>query len=228
MEKFIRRDIDLQITDEALLKRLRMAEDPEVEDCLKVIGMLKDALACAKPKFVYGLAAIEEKGENYVVVAGRRILSPLVRKNLDKVNRIFPYVATCGVEVELWSRQFTDMLEHFWADEIKLMMLENCFMVLNQTVKDKYFASSDMSRMNPGSLPAWPITAQAVLFDILGNPQEDVGVSLTDSCLMIPSKSISGFFFSSESHFENCGLCPRMDCPNRKAIYQPSGGTIPT
>lgn len=228
MDKIIERNIDLPITDEALLKRLRMIEDPEDDDCLKAIGMLKEALACAKPKFVYGLAAIEEKGDDFIVVEGRRIISPLVRRNLDKIHRIFPYVATCGVEVELWSRQFTDMLEHFWADEIKLMILEQCFMVMNQTIKDKYFANSDMSRMNPGSLPAWPITAQAVLFDIIGNPQADVGVSLTSSCLMIPSKSTSGFFFSSDSHFENCALCPRLDCPNRKAIYQPSAGTIPT
>lgn len=228
MDTFIEQDIDLLITDDALLQRLNLLDDADEEDCRKAIGMLQEALACARPKYIYALAAIEEKGEDYVVVEGHRIASRLVRKNLDQTHRIFPFVATCGTEIEQWSHQFTDMLEHFWADEIKLMVLEQCFMHMNKTIKDKYFVQGDMSHMNPGSLPAWPITAQAALFALLGNPQRDIGVTLTNSSLMVPSKSTSGFFFASSSHFENCGLCPRKNCPNRRKTYQPEAGIIPT
>ena len=77
-----------------------------------------------------------------------------------------------------------------------------------------------MSKMNPGSLKEWPLVSQKVLFNIIGNVFEDVGVSLTDSCLMLPSKSVSGFFFSSKEFYENCQLCPIINCPSRRAEYR--------
>lgn len=221
MDKFIVKNLDIRITDEEMLKKLRIADDPEDEDCRKAVKMLKEALACAKPKYACTLAAIEEKGNDHVVVEGRRIASPLVRQNLDKIHRILPYVATCGAEADLWSRQYSDMIEHFWADEIKNMILYKSIAVMRNAVKEKYYPGSDMSQMSPGSLPAWPVTEQAVLFDLLDGVNVEIGVSLTDSFLMIPSKSVSGFFFSSETHYENCRLCPMRNCPNRSAAYQP-------
>jgi hypothetical protein len=46
-----------------------------------------------------------------------------------------------------------------------------------------------------------------------------VGVRLTDSCLMMPTKSVSGIRFPTETSFESCQLCPRDDCPGRRAPY---------
>jgi len=39
----------------------------------------------------------------------------------------------------------------------------------------------------------------------------------------VPLKSGSGIWFPSESHYENCMLCPRTDCPNRRAPYDADG-----
>ena len=36
---------------------------------------------------------------------------------------------------------------------------------------------------------------------------------------MIPDKSSSGIYFESGKVYENCGLCPRLDCPNRRMPY---------
>ena len=46
-----------------------------------------------------------------------------------------------------------------------------------------------------------------------------IGVRLTDSFLMVPMKSISGILFPTEVRFESCQLCPRKDCPGRRAPY---------
>jgi len=216
MEKHIIQDIALSISEKELLRTLRIEADPNDEDYQTVTGMLHAALDCARPKFVYGLAAVTEKGDDYVVIEGRRIISPLVRRNLDQTHRIIPYIATCGVEAEEWSRQYTDMLEHFWADEIKKMILGRCIAAMRQTVQKKYFTGTDISQMNPGSLPEWPISEQANLFALIGDVEKDIGVTLTDSFLMLPSKSVSGFFFSSATHYENCRLCPMPNCPNRR------------
>jgi hypothetical protein len=36
---------------------------------------------------------------------------------------------------------------------------------------------------------------------------------------MLPTKSVSGIFFPTETSYENCQLCPRENCPNRRAEY---------
>lgn len=220
MEKYIVTDFAYSITDEALVKKLRLPDDPDDEDYQKATSMLKEAIEWARPKYVYGIAPINEKGDDYIVADGHRLASVLVRKNLAHTHRIVPYVATCGVEVDQWSRQFTDMLENYWADEIKNMILAKAVQAMRQTVRTKFFGTSDMSIMSPGSLAAWPVTEQKRLFDLIGNVKQDTGVELTDSFLMLPSKSVSGFFFSSETHYENCRLCPMPSCPNRSAKYE--------
>ena len=69
---------------------------------------------------------------------------------------------------------------------------------------------------NPaGFLCGW----ERQLFELLGNPKDTVGVRLTQSCLMVPNKSVSGIRFPIEESFETCQLCPREGCPGRKAPY---------
>jgi hypothetical protein len=219
MERFITAGFNISITKEELLETLKIVDDPKDENYKVVTEMLEEALNCANPKFVHCVASIEEKGEDYVIVEGHKLTSALVREKLDKVHRIIPFVATCGTEAETWSHRYTDMLEHYWADEIKKLILRKCSQFMKDTVRAQLFPIGYMSTMNPGSLPQWPITEQTTLFSLIGNVREDIGVNLTDTCLMIPSKSISGFFFSSETYYENCQLCPMLKCPNRRAEY---------
>ncbi len=42
---------------------------------------------------------------------------------------------------------------------------------------------------------------------------------MTDSCLMIPIKSVSGIFFPNADKFESCQLCEREHCQGRRAPY---------
>jgi hypothetical protein len=78
--------------------------------------------------------------------------------------------------------------------------------------------------MSPGSLEDWPISEQPKLFSLFGDTERSVGVKLTDSLLMIPRKSISGILFPSEEGFVSCRLCPRENCPSRKALYDREAG----
>ena len=87
-------------------------------------------------------------------------------------------------------------------------------------MKANYFAADkNISSLNPGSLKEWPITGQVPLFELLGGVTEDIGVVLSDSLLMSPVKSVSGIMFQSEEAYENCQLCPRENCPGRRAPY---------
>ena len=214
MERYIGQDFKYNITNQELSKHLRLDEDQKDEDYLKAVSMLGEAQACARPKFVYAVAAIDTRGSDYVNVEGHRFDSELVSRNLAKVHRIFPYIVTCGSEAE-----------QCWAEEIKILLMRKAMAELRSTIRKRHFpdvesVSSEMARMTPGSLPAWPLTQQRALFGLLGDLPAQIGVSLTDSCLMLPSKSGSGFFFTSDTDFVNCKLCPLFNCPNRSAEYQ--------
>lgn len=205
---------------EALLKAVRMGEDADPDDVKMLAHMREEVLAVARPKALFGIAQIEARDAESVTVDGVRFASALVSKNLENTSRIIPYVASCGTEAEDWSQNYQDdLLTQYWADAIKLQLLGLALESLKTEVAN-YFPGGKFSAMSPGSLPAWPLPQQRPLFALLGGVTPEIGVVLTDSCLLLPSKSVSGFFFSSESHYENCRYCPLVNCPNRRAPFE--------
>ncbi len=220
MNMVIRQDISWQVDKARLLRKLRLADDPADEDYQVFTKMLAEAQAIARPKFAFAVAAVTDKYATGVEVEGVRIDSELVRTNLAKTFRIIPYLATCGTELEQWSLQYDDFLENYWADELKNQALRQAIQTMRQTIKSSFFKGQDMSQMSPGSLAQWPISGQKELFTLMQEALPVLGIKLTESYLMLPAKSVSGFHFSSEHHFENCALCPMPACPERRALYK--------
>ncbi len=201
-----------------LLDRLRVPAGSRYEEQLS--GLAGEAQGVARPKALCRIAYIEAKGDDHVIVDGHTLTSRVLRVNLEKAQRVFAYVATCGVELEEWSRSIGDVLRRYWADTIKEMALRAAVRALNEELEDR-FRPGRTSSMSPGSLEDWPLEEQAVLFSILGNPEGAIGVRLSESLVMVPTKSVSGIRFPTEESFESCQLCPREGCPGRRAAYAP-------
>jgi len=158
-----------------------------------------------------------------VAQSGRaRFVSKVLRANLEEVERVFPYVATCGRELDSAPTSDGDVFRQFCWDAIKEMALHVALSHLVDHLKEVHELES-LSSMNPGSgdLEVWPIEQQKELFAFFGDVEDRIGVALTDSCLMIPNKSVSGLFFSSEHGFESCQLCHREDCQRRRSPFDP-------
>jgi hypothetical protein len=151
-----------------------------------------------------------------------RFASKVLRANLDDVERVFPYVATCGSELDTIPVAKDDLFAQFCRDTIKEMALHAAISHLVAHVKDSY-ALDKLVSMNPGSgdINVWPIEQQKNLFAFFGDVQESIGVILTDSCLMVPNKSVSGLLYPSEDGFQSCQLCHRQKCPNRRVPFDP-------
>jgi hypothetical protein len=98
------------------------------------------------------------------------------------------------------------------------MALGKAAQYLEQHLKRR-FGLTRLSSMSPGSLEDWPITQQKALFSLFGKTDKLISVKLTEHMLMIPRKSISGIYFPTRVSFLSCQLCPRKDCPSRKAPY---------
>jgi len=216
MQPIILNHIPFEVDTDRLMASLHVAADSAAAAELQVL--IQQAQAVARPKALYRVAYISAKSDDGVVVEGVRLSSRLLRVNLERAHRMFPYLATCGTELDGWSRSKEDVLHQYWAEEIKLMALGAAQRALNAHLM-AHHAPGKTSTMSPGRVPYWPLTQQRQLFELLGNPKDTVGVRLTQSCLMVPNKSVSGIRFPTEESFETCQLCPREGCPGRKAPY---------
>lgn len=216
MQSEVLNNLPFQIDLEQLAHQLRIKEGSNHLEKLRRLA--EQARAEGKPKAVYRMAYIEERTDDQVKINGVVLSSRVLRVNLDKAHRVFPYVATCGKELEDWSQGFTDLLEKYWADAIKEMAVKQTVRNLNGYLTE-HFQPGNLSRMNPGSLPDWPLSEQKPLFSILGEAVREIGVQLTDHFLMLPVKTVSGIWFPTEESFESCRLCPRDGCPGRRAAY---------
>ena len=202
-----------------LREKLGLGEDSdEAED---FIGLLNKALPLARPKAALGAAAIDSLDETgKVVIEGVEFHSSLLAKNLGGVHTAWPYLATCGRELYEFTQSIPDPFERFWLEEVMGQALAQVRAAMLKVLADEIYQGKTAA-MGPGSLEDWPISQQRPLFRLLGEAPEKLGVVLTDTLLMLPNKSVSGILFPNEHGYVNCRLCPRENCPNRKAEYEP-------
>lgn len=190
------------------------------DDARELGALLDTARRVARPKAVYRECFINAKGDQTVTLEGTTFTSRVLRSTLDKAERVFPFVATCGREMDGVALPEGDLLKGFWWDAIKATMLGFAFEHLGQHLTHR-FALGKTSTMSPGEgdLLMWPIEQQRELFTLLGDVKGQIGVELTDSLLMIPNKTRSGILFPTEVDFHSCQLCPREDCPGRRTSF---------
>ena len=198
--------INFKVDIDKLLKKLHMDRDSEYID--NVLRLAQIASEIGRPKAMYKEAIIDVKGKDYIVADGVKFSSHILRANLDSVDRIFPYVCTCGRELSEWAESIDDMLEEYWVERIMEMALDRAVEAF-EIHMEANFKPGPISNMNPGSIEDWPISQQRELFTLLGSPYEKIGVELTESYLMLPMKSVSGIRFSSDIDFIKYELCAR-------------------
>ena len=204
--------------DRTLAQR-RLRVDPESALAVELDGRLAEATEIARPKALYHVGLIESRDDDGVVIDGIRFTSRVLAVNLAETHRVFAYVATCGSEIDAWAHAMDDVLHQYWAETIKEMALRAAMAALSKDIAER-LQPSKLSTMNPGSLRDWPLKEQRQLFALFGEDTEDtIGVRLEKSLLMSPNKSVSGIRFETEHDFASCQLCPRRDCPGRRAPY---------
>jgi len=212
----ILQDFPVEIDRQALFSRARV--EPESPDGRALTTLIDAIQPEIRPKAIYRTAYIQKKSAEGVQIAGQQFTSTVLSVNLAQVERVFPFIATCGTEVEELTRQHTDLLHHYVLDLLKEQVLRQAIVYLRECIRTRH-APGTISMMNPGSLKDWPLSQQRRLFSLFGDVKSAIGVELTKSFLMSPVKSVSGIIFPTEVSFENCQLCPREDCPGRRAPY---------
>jgi hypothetical protein len=133
------------------------------------------------------------------------------------------FVCTAGQVFSRLSKQYNKegaYLEAFVADAIGSLTVENAMNKIQAQLET--FANKNgkqiTNRYSPGYCN-WALSGQRELFGYMSTIP--VNVSLTDSCLMLPIKSVSGIIGIGETVKKReyaCQICKNKDCIYRKLI----------
>lgn len=183
--------------------------------------LIEGAEEVAKPKSVYTVAYVTDRGESSVEIGDVKFESQVLRDQLDDVERVFPYISTCGRGLEELVPK-DDLVLQSVSDDIKEQALGAARDYLSQAIQESY-QTGNISSMSPGSggEGVWSIGEQEKLFSLFQGEEESIGVKLTDSLTMVPNKTTSGIIYETEVDFKSCQLCQRDNCPSRQAKYDP-------
>lgn len=198
---------------ESLASRLRVTPDNPRRKELD--AMVRDAAAIAVPKAFYGWAHVEHQGDGQIRVEGETFVSRMLRSALGDAEVVLPFVATAGIELQSWAASASSPLHAYWSDVIMDEALRCALTALERHVAARVGGRKTRC-IKPGIPADWPVTEQRKLFALLGNMKKAVGVELTDACLMIPLKTVSGLRFQTDSDVEGCTWCPQKNCRHRK------------
>ncbi len=201
-------------TDDVLKHHPRVLD---IQNTNIVTQLIEQVSPLARPKVLFMVAgALGSKG-NTVRIGGVDFVSYLLKGCLKNVKEVYPFVITCGTEVET-IRAKGDIVNRYWLYEIKRKILEYTTRYLEDYLTKNY-TNSNISRLCPGDVPHWSVAQQRKLFSLLGDVEGLIGVKLTDSGMMVPETSLSGIYFPAKVRFESCQLCLKEKCFERKSPY---------
>lgn len=196
--------------------------EPGSRDARDLADLVALAGERGHPKAVYRSGFIAGRNGDSVEIEGIRFNSRTLAHNLKDVERVFAFVATCGAELDECFTVHDDMVQSFWWELIKGQVRAAAEKhLLNHLHRTFRLEKTATMRPGSGDVHIWPIEQQHALFALLGDVRGAIGVTLTESSLMLPNKSTSGLLFPTEKSFRGCEVCHRPKCPSRQAPFNP-------
>jgi len=208
------RDIEPDFDVDLMLAKIRPSS-ANVERVYR--ELIEEARSVARPQAVFRICAVKT-GPGFKVGLNEILFkSKLLHTNLTGLDQAFAYVATEGPELSGWADSLAGARKAFaWPVRYAALKLAEKSLV---RFIEKAFALRQVSSMNPGALPFWPIEEQKLLFEVLDPLPSRIGVVLHPNLWMSPDLSSSGVLFETEAKFYNCQLCSLDSCPHRRIEY---------
>jgi hypothetical protein len=188
----------------------------------EVEAVIEESYRLIDPKAMYKTVKISEiKGNRLVLEGGSVFESELLAEKLKCTSEIAVYVATIGPALERRATELgpKELSKSFIMDCIGTYALRQVPDIIQRDFQPD--GGERLSKFSPGDTPYWDIRQQKVLFNVLGAEEvEDLtGVSLNESYLMIPRKSVSGLMGDTREQFQECQICKRR-CEYRRAPFK--------
>lgn len=186
--------------------------------------MIEEVRRILRPKFCFFVAdGVLDIDDFTLDAVGRRFnIGRIIARQLRGSSRYVFFVATAGIEFEEFQHRLKaegDMVRIFIADSIGSVLAEKTADKMEealQSLLDPY-GWKHTNRFSPGYC-GWHVREQQKLFSVF--PIADpCGVTLTDSSLMVPIKSVSGVIGVGADVRKleyTCGLCDFKQCYKRR------------
>ncbi len=130
-------NIPVKIDLDAVLKKLRLKN--RNDDVMKTLGELVEiANTTARPKAIFEMATIENKNGDTVTIKGVEFTSHVLRVNLDQAEEVFPYVVTCGREIDAINIPTSEMMRYYFMDQIKELVTRSALNYLHDYLKERH------------------------------------------------------------------------------------------
>lgn len=185
---------------------------------------LTKAKSLSKPNYIRTVKKITLIGEGFIEIEGGiRFSTGRIAQYIKDSSDIVIFLVTIGDEIEKIAGELTlekEPLQGYLLDRIGSFAVESLAGSIEKKLRKDYsgLKKSVSRRYSPGYCD-WPIEEQHILAKILDFSK--IGVTLNESCMMQPKKSISaivaiadkGVFTGSGS---NCEICERKDCLYRR------------
>ena len=211
-------NIPVKLDVAEVMARLHMRGDTRRIEAM-VQELVEMVTQVARPKVMYKVSQVTNADGKKLEVDGVEFTHHIPALNFSRGERVFPYVATCGAEVETIKLPPGNAMKAYCLDAIKnMVLLRSAGDYLQNHLKQTYHLE-EISRIAPGE--AMGTTAQQPkLFSILGDVEGSIGVRLNAHNIMVPEKSGSGIYFETAVRIESCQLCPN-NCRGRRAPHDP-------
>lgn len=90
--------IPIELNPEKVIKELGLKR--KKGSLADVQELLETAKSFIRPKAVYKVSYLSQKGETLVKISRATFFSRVLRRNLEKVEKVFPYIITIGKALE--------------------------------------------------------------------------------------------------------------------------------
>jgi hypothetical protein len=186
-------------------------------------SLIPECLDAASPKGGYlWMDSGGTDGRQWIEVGGIRFrVGEIIAAELAHATSFVLYAVTAGPGPELLAREELvrgNYLEGMLMDLIGSLIVESAAEQLHIKIMDlaREKRVQTTNRYSPGHC-TWNVEEQQLLFRLI--PAEKCGISLSESSLMLPIKSISGMVgIGPEVTYRpnTCTLCPMKNCAFRK------------
>jgi hypothetical protein len=183
---------------------------------------LDEAQQLVKPSYSYLIRRVElVYGASVILEDGTVFHSQILARTLEKAEEVIVFALTIGSELEDEATRLAReglILQATMLETIGSLYTEQLADWVEARIGDLAHAwgRTASRRFSPGYCD-WDVSQQRAVFSMLG--EDCAGIHLTDSCLMIPRKSMSGIIGIGDSDINDynpCATCDKHDCVGRR------------
>ena len=219
--------LPLRVDPQEVLRFQGYKKGRDVPDAT-VLALFDEALALGEslmePRFVYRAAGVTGQGLDVIQAGGEELHIPEIGRRWGALDAVGAGICTVGATIEDRVRELWDERELPLAvmlDSVGSAAVESLAEYINDLLCQAAILADlkVTNRISPG-YAGWDTAEQIALFHLC--PGEPIGVTLNDSCVMTPGKSVSflvgvGPEARVDHYFTQCRRCWMRDCTYRRA-----------